>query len=147
MNEDRIARASTTIAAPASRVWDALVDPAQIKQYMFGTDMSSEWKEGSPVTWKGEWQGKPYEDKGVIRKFEPGRVLQYTHFSPLSGLPDIPENYHTITIDLAENGSQTNVSLSQDNNESEEAREHSESNWKMMLEGLKKHVEGRRPAG
>ena len=138
---DRIAKASTTIDAPAAKVWDALVTPASIKEYMFGTNVSSGWKEGSPITWKGEWQGRAYEDKGEIRKFDAPRVLQYTHFSPLAGLPDTPENYHTVTVELSGDGSRTDVVLSQDNNPTEEAKDHSEKNWRMMLDGLKKFVE------
>ena len=138
---DHIAKASTTIDAPRAQVWEALVTPSMIREYMFGTDMSSDWKEGSAVTWKGEWQGKAYEDKGTILRIEPERVLEYTHFSPLMGLPDKPENYHKITIELSGDGSRTNVALSQDNNPTDEEREHSEQNWKMMLDGLKKFVE------
>lgn len=141
MANDFIAKASTTIDALASEVWDALVDPAKIKEYMFGTNVESEWKEGSAITWKGEWQGKAYEDKGTILKATPERTLQYTHFSPLAGLPDVPENYHTVTIDLADTNGATNVTLSQNNNPTEEAREHSEKNWTMMLDGLKKFLE------
>jgi hypothetical protein len=33
------------------------------------------------------------------------------------------------------------VTLTQDKNEDEEARQHSEQNWQMMLDGLKKFVE------
>jgi uncharacterized protein YndB with AHSA1/START domain len=137
-----IARSSITIDAPPAKVWQALVTPAAIKQYMFGTNVTSDWKEGSPITWKGEWQGKAYEDKGVIRQFKPNQALQYTHFSPLAGLPDKPENYHTVSIQLSPDGNGTRVSLTQDNNPTEEARSHSEKNWKMMLDGLKKFVEG-----
>lgn len=138
---DHVARAKVTINASADRVWEALVTPSMIKQYMFDTNVTSDFKEGSPIAWKGEWQGKPYEDKGVIKKSEPQRKLQYTHFSPLAGLPDKPENYHTITIELSPNGSQTGISLSQDNNATDEERQHSEQNWNMMLEGLKKFLE------
>jgi|SRR5688572_16495227 uncharacterized protein YndB with AHSA1/START domain len=141
MAKGLVAKASTTIHAPASTVWDALVDPRKIKQFMFGTDVASDWKEGSPITWKGEWKGKAYEDKGVIQRLEPGRLLQYTHFSPLAGLPDKPENYHTVTIELSGNGEETKVALSQDNNVTEEERGHSAENWSLMLEGLKKLVE------
>jgi uncharacterized protein YndB with AHSA1/START domain len=137
-----IARSSITIEALPAKVWQALVTPAAIKQYMFGTNVTSDWKEGSPITWKGEWQGKAYEDKGVIRQFKPNQALQYTHFSPLAGLPDKPENYHTVSIQLSPDGNGTRVSLTQDNNPTEEARSHSEKNWKMMLDGLKKFVEG-----
>ncbi len=141
MNRGLIARASIMINAPVSKVWQALVNPDVIKQYMFGTNVISEWKEGSPIFWIGEWKGKSYEDKGTVLKLEKGRMLQYSHFSPLTGKPDLPENYHTVTIELSADGAQTIVSLSQDNNATEQAREHSEKNWRMMLEGLKKLLE------
>ena len=140
-DKPHVARAVTTIHASISNVWNAVVDPALIKQYMFGASVSSDWKEGSPIVWKGEWQGKPYEDKGVILRIEPTHVLQYSHFSPLSGQPETPENYHTVTLELCEEPSGTRVSLSQDNNATEQAREHSEKNWNTMLAGLKKVVE------
>ena len=60
---------------------------------------------------------------------------------PLSGLPDTPEHYHTVIIDLAGNGTRTEVMLAQDHHTTEAARMHSEKNWKMMLDGLKKYVE------
>ena len=137
-----VANAAITINAPAARVWRALVTPAEIKQYMFGTEVTSEFTEGSRITWKGEWQGKAYEDKGVIKSFKPQQRLQYTHFSPLAGLPDNPENYHTVTIELAAIGDTTRVRLSQDGNATETAREHSQKNWTNMLTALKGLVEG-----
>jgi uncharacterized protein YndB with AHSA1/START domain len=140
MATDLLAKASTTINASAAEVWDALVDPAKIKQYMFGTTVESEWNEGSPISWKGEWEGRPYEDKGVILKLKPQRTLQYSHFSPMSGLPDKRENYHTVTIELSGDGP-TEVTLTQDNNPDEKTREHSEKNWAMMLDSLKKLLE------
>ena len=139
--EDIIARVSTTIDAPATKVWEALVTPKIIKKYMFGTDVVSDFKVGSPIKWKGEWEGKSYEDKGEIREFTPNRLLQYTQFSPLTGQKDIAENYHIVTIVLVEKDGKTNVTLTQDNNPTDKAREHSEKNWRGMLEGLKKVVE------
>ena len=61
-----IAKASITVDAPLAKVWDAFVNPNIIRQYMFGTNAVSDWKEGSPIVWKGEWQGKRSEDKGII---------------------------------------------------------------------------------
>jgi uncharacterized protein YndB with AHSA1/START domain len=139
---DLVATASITIDAPRAKVWSALVTPSAIKQYMFGADVRSDWDEGGAITWSGEWQGKPFKDKGVIRKIKPQDLLQYTHFSPLAGLPDTPENYHLVTIELADRGDQTGVTLTQDNNSTAEEKTHSEKNWTMMLEGLKKFVEG-----
>jgi uncharacterized protein YndB with AHSA1/START domain len=141
MKNTFIAHAHITISAPISNVWDALVKPEMIRQYMFGTTAVSDWKEGSPIVWKGEWEGKPYEDKGVILKLKPERVLQYSHFSPLAGQSDVPENYHTVTIELSPEGTGTMLMLAQDNNSTEEDREHSEKMWAMMLTGIKKVLE------
>ena len=141
MNKNLLAKTSVTIHASKAQVWNALVNPEAIQQYMFGTNAVSDWNEGSPIIWKGEWQGKAYEDKGVILQFKPGRTLQYSHFSPLSGLPDQPDNYHTVTIDLSKKGDQTRVSLAQDNNQTEQERDDSGKNWGVMLTALKKFLE------
>jgi uncharacterized protein YndB with AHSA1/START domain len=141
MSKNLVAKATTSIGAPKSKVWEALVTPDAIKQYMFGADVESDWTKGSQITWKGEMKGKKYEDKGVILKIETEQTLQYSHFSPLSGKPDKPENYHTVTINLSGIGNESEVSLSQDNNSDEKTREESEKNWGAMLEGLKKYLE------
>jgi uncharacterized protein YndB with AHSA1/START domain len=141
MENNLVAHASVDIAAGKDKVWDALVNPLMIKKYMFGTNVVTDWREGSPIVWKGEWQGRSYEDKGEIRRFSPQHSLQYTHFSPMSGLPDSPENYHTVTIELVPEGDRTRVSLSQDNNPTESARQHSEKNWRLMLDSLKQLLE------
>jgi uncharacterized protein YndB with AHSA1/START domain len=141
MSKNLIAKAKTSVEAEKSKVWKALVTPDAIKQYMFGADVESSWSVGSKITWKGEMKGKKYEDKGVILKIDPEETLQYSHFTPLSGKADKPENYHTVTINLYGRGNKTEVSLSQDNNTDDERRKGSEKNWGMMLEGLKKYVE------
>lgn len=141
MEENLIAYASININASSRKVWNALVDPKAIKEYMFDTHVVSDWRVGSPIAWRGEWQGKAYEDRGTILQLEPEVKIQYSHFSPLSGLPDLPENYHIVTIELSAAGDQTKVELSQDRNASNEEREHSEQNWMMMLASLKKFVE------
>ncbi len=140
---DHVATASTVVEAPKEEVWEALTDPDLISRYMFGTEVSTDWEVGSPITWKGEWDGRSYQDKGTILELKPRRLLRYSHFSPLSGMADSPENYHTVTIEIAGDGSTTTVHLSQDNNETPDAREHSAANWQTMLDGLKDVVEAR----
>lgn len=140
-DSELIARVRMEIDAPVGLVWNALVDPKAIKEYMLGAEAISDWKEGSTIVWKGEWKGKSYEDKGRILRIVPERMLQYTHFSPLAGLPDSPESYHVVTIELSHDGSTTTVSLSQTNNKDRESLEHNENGWRMVLEGLKRHVE------
>jgi uncharacterized protein YndB with AHSA1/START domain len=142
MDSKFTAKATTTINAPVSKVWQALVNPEIIKQYLFDTDVISDWKVGSPIIYRGEWEGKLFEDKGEILAIEPEKVLKSTHWSPLSGVPDRPENYHTVTYTLSEKGDSTEVTITQDNNASEEENAHSEKNWKTVLDGMKKLLEG-----
>jgi uncharacterized protein YndB with AHSA1/START domain len=141
MDNQLIAKAKININAPLSKVWDALINPKLIKKYMFGTDVISDWKEGSKIIWQGEWQGKTYVDNGVILRMIPEQLIQYSHFSPLSGLPDNPDNYHTVTIELFHEKTDLLVSLTQDNNQTEQEKQHSEKNWKMVLESIKKLLE------
>jgi uncharacterized protein YndB with AHSA1/START domain len=119
-----------------------LTDPSQIEKYMFGSQVVTDWEQGSTIVWKGQYEGKSYEDKGEIVEIEPGRRLKMTHFSPLSGQDDIPANYHTLVYELEQRGGTTHVSLSQDNKANEEEAEHSRENWQTMLMGLKEVVEG-----
>ncbi len=142
MTTPLVAHATMRIAAPRARVWQALVDPAEIKRYFFGTTVVTDWAVGSPILWQGEWQGSTYEDKGTVLQVEPERRLQFTHYSPLTGQPDEPASYHTITIELAGEGEMTTVSLAQDNNATEDERAHSEANWNMVLGSLKALLEG-----
>ncbi|HEY1530741.1 MAG TPA: SRPBCC domain-containing protein [Galbitalea sp.] len=141
MSKGRIATASVTIDADPERVWAALTDPALISRYMFGSTVTSDWTVGSTITYAGEYEGKSYEDHGEILEIDPPRTLRSTHFSPLSGQPDVPENYHELTYTLSAEGGSTKLQLTQDNNGSDEEAEHSAANWKQMLDGLKSVVE------
>jgi uncharacterized protein YndB with AHSA1/START domain len=143
MTSDIIARADVLIAASPEQVWRALTNPAAIAEYMFGAKVATDWREGSSITWEGEWKGKRFRDHGKILTVMPGEKLQYTHFSPRSGRQDRPQNYHTVTITLIREGDATRVQLTQDNNATDEAKSHSEENWRQMLSGLKSHVEAR----
>ena len=131
-----------TIHASRESVWQALVDPQKVKQYMHGTNMETDWSVGSPITWKGEWKGNAYEDKGTVLDVKPQTLLKMTHWSPMGGSEDRPENYHTVTYELAEHGKETILTLEQDNNPSQEAANTmAEQNWGPVLDGLKATAE------
>ena len=145
MTETFIAEKRVTINAPVDVIWQALIDPTFVKQYMHGTNMQTTWEVGSLITWKGEWQGKTYEDKGTVLAVEPNKLLRITHWSPMGGSEDRPENYHTVTYELAERGGETVLTLKQDNNASqEEADAMADKNWGPVLEGLKAVAEKER---
>ena len=136
------ATASVDVDAAPDRVWAALTDPDQIAEWMMGSRVESDWEVGSPITWSGEMDGKPYQDKGEVLEVDPGTRLSVTHYSPLMGGEDVPENYHTVTYDLAPSGDGTTVRLTQDGCESEEQAEQFSQNWQGMLDELKKVAEG-----
>jgi len=143
MSKGLVVTKSVFIDADPAAVWDALVNPKKIKQYLFGTDTISDWKVGSRITYKGEWQGKQYEDGGTILQLVPEKIFQSTYWSSMSGKEDKPENYATVTYELAKQDSGTLLSLTQDNCETEEQKKHLEENWSMVLAGLKKVAEGK----
>lgn len=136
-----VAKSQITIDAPAAKVWKAITTPEQIKQYFFGVDVVTDWKVGSPILQRGEWQGKKFEDKGKIVAVDRPNRLVYTHFSPAEGKPDKPENYHNVTFTLKEQDGRTKVTLGNDNNGSAEGVKHAQQNWKTVLKGLKQFVE------
>jgi uncharacterized protein YndB with AHSA1/START domain len=129
------------ISTPAAEVWDALINPEKIKKYLFGTDTHCDWKVGSPLRFTGEWEGKPYEDKGTILAIEKEKLLSYDYWSNFSGVPDLPENYQIVTFRLNELKDSTEIQLTQKNIRSEEVKSHSQENWRMVLNSLKELVE------
>lgn len=137
MMTNYLATAETDIAAAPERVWDVLTDPEQLKELWFGAEVKTDWQQGSPITWTGEMEGKPYQDKGEILEVDPGRLLKLTHFSPLTGQPDVPENYHTLIYTLDGSGTATHLKLTQDNNGSEEEAKHSQEMWEMLVAKVK----------
>ena len=142
MNKTFIAKSNIMISAPISKVWDALTKPELIKQYLFGTEVTTDWQVGSPITYTGVWQGKAYEDKGRVVQIMPEKLIVSTFWSSLSGVPDLSENYKTVRYELSTEDGRTRLTITQDNNESQEEADHSEQNWKMVLDGIKKLLEG-----
>lgn len=142
MDRGFIAKTTITIHAPTAKVWQALTEPEMIQQYLFGTQVTTDWQVGSPITYRGVWQGKAYEDKGKILEIEPEKLLVSTFWSALSGLADAPENYNTVRYEVEDAGGGTHLTITQDNNATAEDAAHSEQNWNMVLDGIKKLLEG-----
>ncbi|MFH1197496.1 MAG: SRPBCC family protein [bacterium] len=143
MKTNFTAQVEIEISSIPSKVWDALTNPDMIKQYFFGTEAVSDWKVGSPLLFKGVWEDTEYLDKGIILKMEIEKLFQYSYLSSFSNLPDIPENYATITYELSPSEKGTKLVVTQDNIASEEAQKHSEQSWLSVLSGLKNLVEAK----
>jgi uncharacterized protein YndB with AHSA1/START domain len=140
-SSDITATASVVINAGRQEVWDALTNPEMISKYLFGAHTETDWQPGSPITFSGEWQGKKYSDKGTILAVEPGKLIRYTYWSPLSGIEDKPENYMIVTYHLMEEDDNIRLKLKQENIPDEKTKEHSAANWEKVLADMKKLVE------
>jgi uncharacterized protein YndB with AHSA1/START domain len=107
MSKGLFVKNSIVINAPASKVWDALVNPEKTKQYMFGCETVSDWRKGSPLLWKGMYEGKEMVFvKGDIVEIKPEKLLIYTTIDPNSDIDDVSENYLHVTYELIpQNGS------------------------------------------
>lgn len=141
MNKKYVATSKILISATPERVWSVITDPIATKEFMFGTEVLTDWTVGGRIRWLGTWEGRGYEDKGEILEFEPGRRLVTTHFSPLTGQDDVPENYHTLTWTIEDAADSTRLTLAQDNNDSAEAAAHSKSMWDGLVQGVKEIAE------
>jgi uncharacterized protein YndB with AHSA1/START domain len=135
--------ASATISINSSRekVWDALTIPEQVKKYFFGTNLVTTWEVGSPIFFRGEWEGKAYEDKGTVLSFTPPKSLSYDYWSPFGGMEDKKELYQILSYELAETPEGVQVTISQSNVDTQERADHSSGNWHKVLEALKTFVE------
>ena len=138
----KVATAEVDVNAAPARVWQALTDPAEVKEWMAGATLATDWQVGSLISWSGELGGRPYEDKGEVVTHDEPRELSVTHFSPLAGQEDVPDNYHTLVYTLTEESDHTQLRLAQDNCADEAEAEKFGENWQQMLDGIKAHIEG-----
>jgi uncharacterized protein YndB with AHSA1/START domain len=134
---DRNLKLETTIElnASISKVWQGLTDPKYVKQYFYGTNLECNWKKGCPILFKGEWEGKPYEEKGEIIEIEEGKSATYSYLS--TGFEDTPDNYAIITYRLIPDGDKTLLIIIQEGFKNRQACDHSAEGWKTVLNGLK----------
>ena len=111
MERKHVSRASITIEASGADVWDALVNPTTAREYFFGAKVHSDWKVGGPITFSGEFNGNSYHEKGTILQCRPERLLQYSHWSDLEQLPDLPENYRNWTFRIESGNARVVLSM------------------------------------
>lgn len=150
MSEPRFVKNTISINASAAKVWDALTNPEQTKKYMFGCETVSDWKQGSPLLWRGNYEGREMVFvKGTIVEIEPEKFLAYTTIDPNAAIEDVSENYLTVTYSLAGENGQTilNVTQGDYSKVAEGERRYIEAynggeGWNPILIEIKKLVEG-----
>ena len=140
------AQVSRTLHAPVDEIWRVLTNARQVGSLFMGSTVETDFHVGSPITFKGEFKGRPYEDKGEILSVDECRRLSFSHYSGMSGAPDMPESYHVVTFDLKPDSDGTRVTLTQSNltggvRQSDIAHKADyEKTWSAVLDGLDKAV-------
>ncbi|NMH28168.1 SRPBCC family protein [Flavobacterium silvaticum] len=139
---DNSLKFSTTIDihATADVVWDTITNPELVKKYFFNTEIETSWQPGSPIFWRGEWDGKAYEEKGEILDIDPGNSISMSYLSSM--LEDNPENYSVLNYSIETTDDEfSKLTLEQVGFVNEEALGHSKQNWEQVLDGLRKVAE------
>jgi len=147
--EPLIVKSVIAIDAPASQVWDALTNPEKTKLYMFGCETVSDWKVGSALLWKGNYEGQDIIFvKGNIVEIEPEKLLIYTTIDPNSTIDDVSENYLHVTYSLLSENEKTILTVTQGdyNTVSEGEKRYQEAynngeGWNPILSEIKKLIE------
>jgi uncharacterized protein YndB with AHSA1/START domain len=132
---------SIVINAPLEKVWEALTKPELVKQYFFGTNLVTNWEVGSPIFFRGEFDGKQYEDKGTVLVFSPMTALSFNYWSSFNNLPDTPEMRQILEYVVEQTPEGIRITIKQSNVDTQERADHSAKNWDMVLQGLKKMLE------
>ena len=141
MQQNITAEISIIIAADRKLVWAALVNPDLVKEYFFGTILSTTWEPGAPIIFSGQWKGTEYTGKGIVLAYSENEMLQYTYWSSRSGLDDKPENYAPVTYRIGGEDGSVTVTIIQEDIPDLKEREHSIAYWEEILKGLKQLLE------
>ncbi len=135
------AEVSISLQSSLTKVWNALTDPDLIRQYFLGVNVITDWKVGGSIVYKGEWEGHAFEDKGIIRVYEPEKRLEVDYWSAFSGTLDELENYQKVTYTLTRQNEDVLLTITQDNIPNLESVASTEKNWMSVLNGLKNLLE------
>lgn len=139
--QKQVAGAEVTINAPIETVWHAITN-SEIA-LMPGTTVKSDWEVGDPITFEGEFEGRPFKDFGEIVDKDEGRAVAFSHWSKT---PQRPANYHIVRYELDDEDDATHVTLTQTNvgdkpDIDAKTKAEFDKNWDMMLKHLKKSAE------
>jgi uncharacterized protein YndB with AHSA1/START domain len=137
----RTSISSITIQATPEDVWSALTVPAYVARWQYGSVLATDWRVGSPLRFTSVWEGQTFEQWGTVLSYDEPTRLHYSLFAPRPGLSDVPENYFTMTYELAREGDATTVTITHDDprvsHEAESAGENDGNEENPVLLALK----------
>ncbi|MGB0425040.1 MAG: SRPBCC family protein [Flavobacteriales bacterium] len=137
MNRSLVIRKSIEINASKEAIWDALINPSKIAKYLYGTKITTSWEEGSSISFKGEYEGHQYSDKGVVVEVIPNQKLVYDYWSQFSQLPDTRDNYSQVHCEISEQNGKCKLDMTQTGFGDEVGMGHSDKSWDGVMQGIK----------
>jgi len=127
--------------APVEKVWNALTQPELVKQWQYGSDLLTDWKTGSEIRFRNEWEGQIFEQWGTVLEVVPNQKIKYSLFFPRPGLEDKPENYFIMNYVLTEENQKTKLEIIQEDNRPGAVQEEPQGEDNPILQGLKALIE------
>ena len=128
---------TVTINAPAQKVWEVLTQPELVKMWQYGSDLLTDWKEGSKIKFTTEWEGNIFEQWGKVLEIKPNELIKYSLFAPGTGLEDKPENYFIMSYILSSEKGKTKLEIIQEDNRPNAIQEKPEGEENPVLKSLK----------
>lgn len=135
---------TVSINATPSEVWKHLTYPDLMRKWMgkpeMNIEVTTDWIVGNPILIRGFNQVN-LENKGTVLQFDPQNVIQYTHLSSISRLPDSKENYSLITFVVTPVEKRTLLEIQVENFPTESIYRHLDFYWHGTAAVLKNLIE------
>jgi uncharacterized protein YndB with AHSA1/START domain len=129
------------INAPVNKVWEALTKPELVKKWQYGSELITDWNVGSTIRFRAEWEGKVFEQCGIILEVVQHKVIRYSLFAPRPDLEDKPENYFMMNYTLTEGENQVTLEIIQEDNRPGARQSEQQGEENPILNGLKLLIE------
>lgn len=130
-----------TVNAAPQKVWDVLTKPELIKLWQYGSELVTDWKVGSDIRFRNEWDGKIFDQWGKVLEIRSLQLVKYSLFVPRPDLEDKPENYFIMSYVLTADNGQTKLEIIQEDNRSNSVQEDPQGEESPVLQALKNIAE------
>ena len=128
--------------APVSRIWAALTQPELVKQWQYGSELTTSWAVGSEIRFRAVWEAQTFEQWGTVLEYLLETRLRYSLFAPREGLVDTPENRFVMVYELRPGNGGTELVITQEDDRAGAVAEPDQGEENPVLAALKRVVEG-----
>lgn len=132
---------SILVNASRERLWNVLTQPEFVKQWQYGSELTTSWEEGTPIAFRTVWDGKVMEQWGEILEVHPLELIKYSLFAPRPGLEDKPENYFVMHYIIEKEKGVTKLQIIQEDNRPGAVQEAEQGEENPVLKMLKELAE------